>query len=457
MTHTLMSATQFFPVPDEIRALAYEAIRRSGAVLPFERDGVRVTEDLVAVALECLNAEFSKTLPIITPAVFTDPVPDGLDRCLEQRLVIDGLPIAPAIAELFCRAGIAGKTDVLDRSSHRKALGIRLLKEWTWHSASVPLKTVRNITDTGPGTLSASWMNLCPVCRNGTMNRVSGKQLFGVAHTEYYIECTACGAKFIPEGEEFRLVSISRIRDPIWKRNLEKSYSPEIWSAIAHNRRDEKPQLQKPSPGSAGNESGKMVKPGVFLTLKDGSIAVQCGQRTLYFKPAKLVIGGTAKGGTFSWSQKLLKDVLEDPPYRHLRDEVIARYPHYLPLRIGLFLWERKEKHDPFYRAFLNPYGDERFGTFRMKDSDEAAGKGVFLVISKGEIIHGGCCHDSFGKLITDYLGRISSQDCYLDGDAIRCRINSLLAAKIPDTGMYIHSIADEEERVQVAQTLGIL
>ena len=452
-----MSAPQFFPIPDSIRALAYEAVRRSGAGLPFERDGVRVTEEQVAVALECLNAEFSKTLPILTPAVISDPVPAGLDRCLEQRLNTDGLPLAPVITELFCRAGIAEKTDVLDRSSHRKARGIRLLQEWTWHSASVPLKTVRNITDTGPGSLSASWMNLCPICRNGTLNRVSGKQLFGLPHTEYYIECTSCGAKFIPAGEEFRLVSISTIRDPIWKSNLEKIYSPEIWSAIAHNRRDEKPRVQKTSSESVGNECGKKVKSGVFLTLKDGSIAVQCDPRTLYFKPVKLVIAGTVKSGSFSWSQKPLKDVLETPPYRHLKDEVVARYSHYLPLRIGLFLWERKEKHDPFYRAFLNPYGDERFGTFRMKDHDEAAKNGIFLVISGGEIIHGGCCHDSFGKLISERLGRISSQDCYLDGDGIRCRINALLAAKKPDTGIYIHSIANEEERVQVAETLGVL
>ena len=295
-----MSAPQFFPVPDEIRALAHEAIRRSGTALPFERDGVRVTEELVAVALECLNAEFAKTLPILTPAVFPDPVPDGLDRCLEQRLNVDGLPVAPVITELFCRAGIAEKTDVLDRSSHRKARGIRLLKEWTWHSASVPLKIVRNITDTGPGTLSASWMNLCPVCRKGTLIRVSGKQLFGLPHTEYFIECTSCGAKFIPAGDKFRLVSISRIRDPIWKSSLEKTYSPEIWSAIAHNRRNEKPQVQNLPSGTISNEGGKKINSGVFLTLKDGSIAVQCGQSTLYFKPVKLIIAGTVKSGSFS-------------------------------------------------------------------------------------------------------------------------------------------------------------
>jgi hypothetical protein len=461
MTHITMSNPQFFPITEDIRTLALEAIRRSGTVLPFEKDGVRVTEELVAMALECLNAEFAKILPILAPAVITDPVPDGLDHCLGQRLNTDGRPLASVVAEMFCQAGIVEKTEVLDRSSHRKVRGIRLLNEWTWHSASVPVTIVRNVTDTGP-TVSASWMNLCPVCRTGRLARVSGKQLFGLPHTEYYIECSHCGAKFIPAGEEFQLVSISTIRDPIWKSQLEKTFSPEIWSAIAHNTGREKPHVHKTSAEKTPAESvhkndGKKGKSGVFLTLKDGSIAVQCGERTLYFKPAKLVITGTVKNSPFSWSQKILKDVLETPPYQHLKNDVASRYPQYLPLRTGLFLWERKERHDPFYRTFLNPYGDEKFCTVRMKESDEASKKGVFLVISGGEIIHGGCCHDSFGKLIGEQFGRISSQDCFLDGDSIRCRINSLLAAKKPDTAIYLHSIADEGERVQVAETLGVL
>ena len=122
-----MSAPQFFPIPDEIRALAIEAVRRSGAGLPFERDGVRITEELVAVALECLNAEFSKTLPILAKAVITDPVPPGLDRCLGERLIPMGALCTGR--HRLSRAGIAEKTDVLDRSSHSKVRGIRLMQE----------------------------------------------------------------------------------------------------------------------------------------------------------------------------------------------------------------------------------------------------------------------------------------------------------------------------------------
>ena len=131
------------------------------------------------------------------------------------------------------------------------------------------------------------------------MSRVSGKQLFGLPHIEYYIECISCGAKFIPVGKEFRLVSISTIRDPIWKSNLEKTYSPEIWSAIARNTGRDKPRVQPTSSHSVNTVDGKKIISSAFVTLKDGSIAVHCDQRTLYFKPMKLVVAGTVKSGSF--------------------------------------------------------------------------------------------------------------------------------------------------------------
>jgi hypothetical protein len=471
MTHILMSTSQFFPIPEDIRALAYEALRRNGAGLPFDHEDVQVTGDLVTAALECLNAEFSKTLPVLAPAVPVDTISAGLDRCLGERLQADGRTLALVIADLLCRAGIAENSEVLDRSSHQKVRGVRLLQPWTWHIASVPLKTVRTVTDSGEESVSVSWTNLCPVCRAGSLNRVSGKQLFGLPHIEYYLECSTCGAKFIPAGGEFRLVSIARIRDPLWKANLEKSFSQEIWAAIANNSRGEKSRVQKEpvdkkpaekkfsgiSRPVVRTETKKMIKAGGYTTLKDGSIALQCGERTLYFKPIKLVTGGLVKSGAFSSVQELLKDVLETPPYQHLKDEVTTQYARYLHGRIGLFLWERKERHDPFYRVFLNAYGDEKFGTVRMKESDESDRAGVFLVISGSEIIHSGCSHESFSKTISEVFGRVSSRDCLLDGDEIRCRINALLSVKKPDTAIYVHVIPTEAERVQVAETLGIL
>ena len=287
-----MTAPQFFPIPRDLHALACDAVNRHVAHLPFERNGVRVTEELIGITLECLNAEFSKTLAIIAKAMIASPLPEGLDRCLEQRLNIDGRPTSPVITEILCSARIAEKTEVLDLSSHRKVRGVRLLPSWTWHGNSRPLKTVMTVADSGSSSLSLSWMNLCPVCRTGALSRVSGRQLFGLPYTEYFIECSYCGAKFLPNGEQFRLVSVATVRDPLWKSNLDKTYPPETWAAIARNpgRASQKPR--KNSGSEDPHEPGKIAKPGVFLPMKDGSGAVQCGQKTLYFKPVRLIFSG---------------------------------------------------------------------------------------------------------------------------------------------------------------------
>jgi len=454
-----MSSRQFFPIPGELHALACETVRQKVARLPFERDGVRITGEVVGVTMECLNAEFSKTLPVMAKVLITAPTPEGLDRCLEQRLDRDGRTIAPVIAEILCRAGIVEKTEVLDRTSHRKARAVRLLPAWKWHAASAPVKMVRNIDGSVHGSLSASWMNCCPVCRRGTLDRVDGTQLFGLPYTEYFVACSECGAKFVPEGEKFRLVSISRIGDPLWKRLLDKANSPEAWAAIAGITGPGTTELQKPVKKSAamkGKPEEKPLKPGVFLPMKNGTIAIQCGDKTLYFRPVRLVFSGSARSGSFSWAQKPLRELLDLPAYAHLKEPVIARYSPYLPLRIGLFLWERKERHDPFYREFLNPYGDEKFGIFRMKERDDAGKNGVFLVVTGGEIVYGGCSHGSFGNTINEYFGRVSSHDCYRDGDEIRCRINALLTAKKAGAGIYVHCIEDPDECRQVAGTLGL-
>ena len=109
-----MTAPQFFPIPRDLHALACETVNRQVARLPFERDGVRVTEELIGVTLECLNAEFSKTLAIMAKAGIASHMPEGLDRCLEQRLMIEGRPASAVVAEILCRACITEKTEVLD-------------------------------------------------------------------------------------------------------------------------------------------------------------------------------------------------------------------------------------------------------------------------------------------------------------------------------------------------------
>ena len=215
-------------------ALACETVSRRVSRLPFLRSGVMVTGELIGVAMECLNAEFNKTLVLRTPPDTVEKSLDGLDRCIEARLKIPGKTVVPVIVDVLCSAGIAETTEIMDRVSHRPRNGIRLLHPWTWHAASAMVPTI-GLQGSGNDNESslASWMSMCPVCRTGILNRVVGKQLFGIPHTDFYVECTHCGAKFIPVGTQFRLVSIATVRDPLWRKHLNETFSAETWSTLA--------------------------------------------------------------------------------------------------------------------------------------------------------------------------------------------------------------------------------
>ena len=434
-------------------ALAGETVSRRVSRLPFLRSGVRVTGELIGVAMECLNAEFNKTLALRTPPNTVEKPPDGLDRCIEERLKLPGKTVVPVIVDVLCSAGIAETTEIMDRVSHRPRKGIRLLPPWTWHAASAMAPTVR-LQGSGNDDASSllSWMSMCPVCRTGILNRVVGKQLFGIPHTDFYIECSHCGAKFIPLGTQFRLVSIATVRDPLWRKYLNETFSAEAWSALARGtstggnqyvRQTEKPVSQSQKSPSGG-----------LMQLKDGSLIVPFQEKTLYFKPVKLNFSGGLREDVFARAQKPLQDLLETPAFSLLLPQVNAKYSRYLSMKSGLFLGHLKERHDPFYREFLNSYGDEKYGTFRLEDSHEADKKGVLIVVVNKGIYHAVNCRDTFRGIINDLFGRISAEDCLLSGDSTRCRINALLCNNRNTAGIYIQTCEKEDERIHITEIL---
>jgi hypothetical protein len=449
-----MSAPQYFPLSPEMFALACETVSRRVSRLPFLRSGVMVTGELIGVAMECLNAEFNKTLALRTPPDTAEKPPDGLDQCIEARLNLPGKTVVPVIVDVLCSAGIAETTEIMDRVSHRPRKGIRLLPPWTWHAASAMAPTIR-LQGSGNDDESSllSWMSMCPVCRTGILNRVVGKQLFGIPHTDFYIECTHCGAKFIPVDTQFRLVSIATVRDPLWRKHLNETFSAETWSALA---RGTSPAGNQPLRQTMKKSVGQPQKspPGGLMQLKDGSLIVPFKEKTLYFKPVKLNFSGGIKKDIFARAQKPLKEILENPAFSHLLPQVNAKYSRYLSMKSGLFLGQLKERHDPFYREFLNSYGDEKYGTFRLEDSYEADKKGVLIVVVNKGIYHTVNCQDTFRVIINDLFGRISAEDCLLSGDSTRCRINALLCNNRSASGVSLHTCEKEEERQHITEIL---
>ena len=453
-----MSATQFFPISPEMFALACETVSRRVSRLPFLRSGVMVTGELLGVAMECLNAEFNKTLALHTPSNAAEKPQDGLDRCIEERLKIPGKTAVPVIVDVLCGAGIAETTEITDRFSHRTRKGIRLLPPWTWHAASAMTPAVR-LQGSGNDDASSplSWMSMCPVCRTGILNRVVGKQLFGIPHTDFYIECTHCGAKFIPVGTQFRLVSIATVRDPLWRKHLDQTFPAETWSALARGTSPGGKALLYPTEKTTGKKpvsKSQKLPLGGLTHMKDGSLVVPFKEKTLYFKPVKLNFSGGVREDFFARAQTSLQEILKNPAFSHLLSPVNAKYSRYLPMKSGLFLGQLKERHDPFYREFLNFYGDEKYGTFRMEESNEGSKKGVLIVVVNRGMYHAVNCPDTFRIMINDTFGRISSDDCLLIGDSTRCRINALLCNSRNDARIYTHPVEKEDERTHITEIL---
>jgi hypothetical protein len=448
-----MSATQFFPIPPEMFALACETVTRKVSRLPFLRSGVTVTGELVGVTMECLNAEVTRSLALTTPRDGPDGLAEGLDRILEQRLRVEGKTTVPVITEVLTSAGITEPTEILDRHLHRPRKAIHILPLWTWHIASAMTPQLKLAGTCCENTSALSWMSICPICRTGILNRVTGKQLFGIPHTDFFIECSHCGAKFIPVGAAFRLVSIATIRDPLWKKHIDQTHTPDDWAALARGTGSRENSLQrsdlkKPSGVVRGMPSGTLS------LMKDGSLCVPVAGKTLYFKPAGISFSGGIKEGTFSRMQVSLEEILLDTSFSHLRDPVFAKYSRYLLLKTGLFLSQLKERHDPFYREFLNPYGDEKFGTFRAEEFNDADKSGVLLIVVNRCIYHSCTSPSSFRVMINETFGRITPELCYLNGDAVRCRINAVLSNNRKEAGLFIYTSENVDERERIIGSL---
>jgi hypothetical protein len=450
-----MSGPQYFPIAPELFAHACTTVTKRVSQLPFLRGGVTISGELVGVTMECLNAEPTRTLAVITPRDAPEGVAAGLDSCIEQRLGIPGKTVVPVIAEVLCSAGITEMTEIIDRQLHRPRKAIRLLSPWTWHIASTMAPSVR-LGEAGDGAGAAlSWMDICPVCRTGILNRVTGKQLFGIPHTDFYIECTHCGAKFIPVGPAFRLVSIATIRDPLWKKHLDKTYPAETWSALARGTFSSTPSRH---PAVKNTSAPELPASAVTLTqLKDGSLAVPCEGKIRYFRPVILRFASGVKEDVFARGQKTLEDLLKNPAFEHLQSPVNAKYSRYLPMKTGLFLGQLKERHDPFYREFLNRYGDEKYGSFRLEESGETEKNGVLIVVASRRLYQAVSCPDTFRTMINDTFGRIGPEDCLLSGDPVRCRINALLCNNKKEAGLYFHAMENEDERLAITNAIDTL
>jgi hypothetical protein len=126
-------------------------------------------------------------------------------------------------------------------------------------------------------------------------------------------------------------------------------------------------------------------------------------------------------------SNTTLAETVAHKRYLSLEHESRQNYPNELNTPIGIFLSRLKSSGDIFYKRFLNRYGDLTYSRFWLEDKTTLEVRGVYLYADNDRLLYIGRCKDSFSKRINQGYGRISPKNCFIDGQATNCHINSLI------------------------------
>lgn len=148
------------------------------------------------------------------------------------------------------------------------------------------------------------------------------------------------------------------------------------------------------------------------------------------------------------------------PSGRHLRiagaKVCYASYSQHLDSPLGKVLHQLKASGDPFYRRFLNAYGDQAYSTFAIGDSAALAARGVYTYysgadLSGADLMYIGRCKDAMKKRINQGYGKIHPKNCFRDDQATNCHLNALITAATAAVTLWLQMMdnADEIETLE--------
>ena len=167
----------------------------------------------------------------------------------------------------------------------------------------------------------------------------------------------------------------------------------------------------------------------------------------LGFFPLRLVFDRVVVTDVFAGkNNKTVAETLAHRRYRHLWRIVRDRYPESLNHKLGEFLRALKRAGDPFYLRFLNKYGDGTYCKFWIVTSAHSDRKGLYCFALPGELKYIGKTTSSFGKRMNQGYGTISPKNCYLDGQATNCHLNSSITRNRDLVELYVCPLDRESE-----------
>ncbi len=149
----------------------------------------------------------------------------------------------------------------------------------------------------------------------------------------------------------------------------------------------------------------------------------------------------------YNKNNKTLGQTFEHPKYYRLNSIFSDKYKVYKDMPLGVFLKTLKESNDNNYLYFLNKYGDSKFCEFKIETN--LNDKGIYCFIENNKIKYVGRCTDNFKKRINQGYGKIHPKNCFIDGQATNCHLNSLINSSDSDNvkfGIYVMSDKTTDE-----------
>lgn len=145
-------------------------------------------------------------------------------------------------------------------------------------------------------------------------------------------------------------------------------------------------------------------------------------------------------------NNKTVAETIIHRRYFNIAAETRIKYPHRLHEPLGAFLFSLKSAKDYFYQRFLNIYGDAEYSEFWLEDQDVLSKKGLYLYEVEEMLVYLGRCKDSFKRRINNGYGKIHPKNCFIDGQATNCHINSLITGVREHVRLYVCSLDDNIE-----------
>ena len=139
-----------------------------------------------------------------------------------------------------------------------------------------------------------------------------------------------------------------------------------------------------------------------------------------------------------------LRQTVAKPKYSKYATQAISRYSRYMETSIGSFLAFCKANGDSFYKCFLNPYGDDQYCKFVLDTKEILNEKGLYFYKHGEKILYIGRCKDSFRQRMNQGYGCIHPKNCYRDGQATNCHINSLINGLGGKIELYVAVLRDD-------------